>query len=148
MTPSFEGLSTGLIGASGAWLTCLVGDWLGGTPLRTYAVLGRFLGAPYPATTSTVFHFVLWVAGGTLVVVAVRAAERVPPILMGLILGFILLHFFFLTGTFVLSLVGLGAAGWRILLIGHAMGIAATAWYIRRNHRTLPAVFAHAGDLV
>jgi len=148
MTQSFEGLSTGLIGATAAWLACSLGDLLGGTPFRTYAVLGGFLGAAWPATTSTVVHFVLWAAGATLVVVAVREAERVPPILMGLTLGFILLHFFFVLGTFVLSLVGLGATGWRILLIGHATGIAAVAWYIRRNHPRLSEVYVHIGDPV
>lgn len=148
MTAFSEGVSTGLIGATGAWLTCLAGDWLGGTPLSTYAVLGRFLGAPYPATTSSVLHFALWAAGGTLVVAGIRAAERLPPILVGMMLGFILLQFIFFTGTFVLSQVGLGPAGWRILLLANGTGIIAAAWYIRRGHPRLREVFAHAGDLV
>jgi hypothetical protein len=85
-------------------------------------------------------------AVGTLVIAALKRAARTPSILLGLIVLLILMQFLFIGITAILAQGRLGAAAWRDLMIGDAIGWGTVAWYLFRAHRELRGELARAGE--
>lgn len=151
-----EGVAAGAIGATAVWLWLLVSDMHARTPFSTPAFLGRGLlsinahGARLPAVAGvvafTIAHYAVWIGVGLLIAGAVRRAARTPAILLGVIVAFILSQFLFFGITAILAQGQLGAAAWRDLMIGDAIGWAAVAWYLARTHRELRAELARASE--
>jgi hypothetical protein len=151
-----EGLAAGAIGATAVWAWLLVSDMHSRIPFSTPAFLGRGLlsvDAPRAHLLAvagviafTIAHYALWMGVGALIMAAVRRAARAPSILLAVILLLILSQFLFVGVTAILAQGRLGAAAWRDLLIGDAIGWGAFAWYVLRTHTELRGELARASE--
>src|SRR5690349_20448324 len=75
-----EGITLGVIVATGIWIWLAVVDAAAGHPFETFASLGGI-------TAFTVVHYLLNIAYGVVVVSAVHGAAREPSLALALVLG-------------------------------------------------------------
>jgi hypothetical protein len=136
------------------WL--LVTDLYSRTPFSIPVLLGRdLLSVDAPGTrvsavagviAFTIAHYAVWMGVGSLLMAAVRRAAHRPSILLGVILVLILSQFLFVGITSILAQGRLGAAAWRDLMIGDAIGWGSAACYVLRTHPELRGELARASE--
>ena len=137
----WEGVVTGIIGASAVAIWFFAIDAIRGEPLRTPKLLGiALLRQPDPASAIlayTLLHGLAFVIFGILGAFLVAAAERQPVILFALIIVFTAFEIFFFGAVVILASWILDyVAGWTIFL-GNLLAAAAMLAYYFRGHRTL-----------
>ena len=137
----WEGVVTGIIGASAVAIWFFAIDAIRGEPLRTPKLLGiALLRQPDPASAIlayTLLHGLAFVVFGILGAFLVAAAERQPVILFALIIVFTAFEIFFFGAVVILASWILDyVAGWTIFL-GNLLAAAAMLAYYFRGHRTL-----------
>ena len=137
----WEGVVTGIIGASAVAIWFFAIDAIRGEPLRTPKLLGiALLRQPDPASAIlayTLLHGLAFVSFGILGAFLVAAAERQPVILFALIIVFTAFEIFFFGAVVILASWILDyVAGWTIFL-GNLLAAAAMLAYYFRGHRTL-----------
>jgi hypothetical protein len=137
----WEGVVTGIIGASAVAIWFFAIDAIRGEPLRTPKLLGiALLRQPDPASAILVYtllHGLAFVVFGILGAFLVAAAERQPVILFALIIVFTAFEIFFFGAVVILASWILDyVAGWTIFL-GNLLAAAAMLAYYFRGHRTL-----------
>jgi len=137
----WEGVVTGIIGASAVAIWFFAIDAIRGEPLRTPKLLGiALLRQPDPASAIlayTLLHGLAFVIFGILGAFLVAAAERQPVILFALIIVFTAFEIFFFGAVVILASWILDyVAGWTIFL-GNLLAAAAMLAFYFRGHRTL-----------
>ncbi|HUF27927.1 MAG TPA: hypothetical protein VMM18_13205 [Gemmatimonadaceae bacterium] len=158
-----EGLIAGAIGATSVAIWFLLLDTIAGRPLFTPLVLGKamisVLGSPpddafhlldQPAVqliTYTVFHFVAFIAVGTLASLVLDWAHEEPSILLGFIILFVAFEIGFHGLVALLQhTTALGGLAWYQVMIGNLIAATAMGTYLWRAHPELADELAHAVD--
>jgi len=153
-----RGLVAGLIGATVLALWFFLVDVAQGAPFRTPAMVGGALfgipdiqASPGIITLFTAIHYAAFLAVGVLAAWAVSFLKRVPNILFGVVLGFILFDGVFFGSVAVTGVDVVGQLGWVEVLTGnmlagvammsffHTTGMveAMSWWEVFRNNRIL-----------
>lgn len=137
----WEGVVTGIIGASAVAIWFFAIDAIRGEPLRTPKLLGiALLRQPDPASAIlayTLLHGLAFVVFGILGAFLVAAAERQPVILFALIIVFTAFEIFFFGAVIIMASWILDEiAGWTIF-VGNILAAAVMLAYYFQGHRTL-----------
>lgn len=158
-----EGLIAGAIGATSVAIWFLILDTIAGQPLQTPAVLGRalfsVLGPPptdgvhlldQPAVHLigyTIFHYVAFIAVGTLASYVLDWAHDEPSVLLGFIILFVAFEIGFHGLVALLQQTTiLGALVWYQVMIGNLIAAALMGVYLWRAHPEIADELAHALD--
>jgi hypothetical protein len=141
-----QGLLIGLVAAIVSTLTLLLAGALSGRGLHllTDAGMAALPSAVRAATGASaalsylLSHTLVYLLAGIVALKLAGLADRVPPLVAGLVLAIIIIEFGFLVFT-TESLAGgrIDAVTWRSLLIAHAIGDIAFAFGIVRAHPSL-----------
>ncbi len=118
-----EGTVAGLLGAAGVAGWFLVVDFVSGTPLATpellgrslFSVLGKGIALSFAGNVFgyTLFHCAAFIAAGVIVSAVVKASEKTPGVLVGLVLLFAVFEAGFYGFTLFLSEASqLGSLAW------------------------------------
>ena len=152
-----EGIVTGLLGAAGVALWFFVVDVVSGTPLATPEMLGRVMfgvlgiGIPVEAWANivgyTAAHLVAFLLVGTILSVVVDISHRIPVVLAGLLLLFVMMEvgFFGLTLLFSQSAEWTGLA-WYHVSAANLVAAGLMGAYLWREHPGLASRFAKVLD--
>lgn len=158
-----EGLIAGAIGATSVAIWFLILDTIAGEPLQTPLVLGQalfsILGPPPDGGTYlldqpvvqligyTFFHYVAFIAVGTLAAYVLDWAHEEPSVLLGFIILFVAFEIGFhgLVALLQQTTV-LGALVWYQVMIGNLIAAALMGVYLWRAHPELADELAHALD--
>jgi hypothetical protein len=144
----FEGIVSGLIGATVVAVWFLLCDLGTDAPLRTPTLLGGVLleGIYDPAAIHvsvplvlgyTVLHYAAFVLFGLVASCLVAASEREPILLLGLLILFACFEVFFLGFAAMLSHSLLDQIGWSTIVAGNLLAAAAMIGFFFLRHRTL-----------
>ena len=121
-----SGVIAGVAAAVVVILWFLVIDLIAGEPLRTPAFLaGALFGTDTPAFGTgnialyTVIHLVVFALIGVVVAWVVRHLDVVPPVLLGLAIGFLLFDLIFYGSVIVTGVDVIQALGWPEVLAGN-----------------------------
>ncbi len=158
-----EGLIAGAIGATAVAIWFLMLDIIAGQPLQTPLVLGQalisVLGPPPDGGTHlldqptvqligyTIFHYVAFIAVGTLASYVLDWAREEPSVLLGFIILFVAFEIGFhgLVALLQQTTV-LGTLVWYQVMIGNLIAAALMGVYLWRAHPELADELAHALD--
>lgn len=140
-----EGIGVGVVGAAVVALWFLLVDLLFGAPLDTPGALGSaiFLGARSPEAVEisaltvglyTLFHGVVFLLIGIVAAALIRAADRTPSLLAGLILGGAILEVLFVGAVAIVAEFLLGYLAWWAVLGGNLLAALAMGTLLLRWH--------------
>ena len=152
-----EGVTAGLLGAAGVALWFLGVDILNGQPLATPAMLGAGLlgvlgkgiehSVMFNAAAFTVFHVAVFIVLGVLMSELVDIARRVPQVLVGLGLFFIIFEAGFYGMAALMSDPNiLGKLGWYQIGASNLVAAALMGGYIWRKHPEIAGALEHGLD--
>ena len=122
-----EGVSLGLVVATGTWSWVAVVDAVAGEPFRTFTVLGGIV-------LFTTMHYLLNVAYGVAIVSGIHAAAREPSLMIAGVFGLVILEIGFAMATVLLSQIGLGELAWVRILGGSLIGALIATVMLARSH--------------
>jgi hypothetical protein len=138
-----NGVFVGLVAALSSTLILLVAGALSGRGLHIVTEAGmaalpsaiRALTGISAALSYLLSHTLVYLLAGVVAMALVSLADRVPPIVTGLVLVIIIIEFGFLVFTTEGQASGrVDAVTWRSLLIAHAVGDVVFALGIFREH--------------
>jgi len=143
-----EGLISGLIGAASVALWFFIIDVLQDRPFFTPAALGSalFLGARGAeevevtgaiVTGYTILHVTAFLFVGIVAAALLRAADRHPPVLLGIVLLFVTFEVFFFGLIVIVASWLLDALAEWTILVANVVAAAAMGAYLIRQHPTL-----------
>ncbi len=144
----FEGIVSGLIGATVVAVWFLLCDLGTDLPFRTPALLGGVLleGIYDPAAIQasvplvfgyTVLHYAAFILFGLVAACLVAASEREPILLLGFLILFACFEVFFLGFAAMLSHSLLDQIGWSTIVAGNLLAAAAMIAFFFLRHRRL-----------
>jgi hypothetical protein len=139
-----EGVVAGFIGATAVAMWFLILDTIQGRPFHTPSILGEalfsLLGLPQSGTITyvavyTIFHYAAFALTGILLVFLIHKSRRIPSILAGLLLGFVVFEmgFYFLSALLSAPTL-LGDIAWYQIAIGNLLAAAGMSLYLVRTH--------------
>jgi hypothetical protein len=143
-----RGLIAGAIGATAVAVWFLVIDVIQGQPLFTPGALGSVLfhGARDVAQLRvdaptiigfTALHLAVFAILGIVAEALFRAAERQPPILLGLVLVFVVFQTLFIGLLSIIAVWLLDELMWWSVLVANLVAAAAMGWFFWREHPKL-----------
>jgi hypothetical protein len=141
-----NGVLVGLFAALVSTLTLLLAGALSGRGMHTLADAGM-AGLPSTVRAATgisaalsylLSHTLIYLVAGVVALMLAGLADRVPPLVAGLLLLIIIIEFGFLVFTTESQAGGrIDVVTWRSLLIAHAVGDVVFALGIMRSHPSL-----------
>jgi hypothetical protein len=141
-----DGILVGLVAAISSTLILLLAGAVNGRGLHMLADAGmaglpstvRAVTGVSAASSYLLSHTLIYLLAGIVAVVLAGLADRIPPLVAGLILLIIIIEFGFLVFTTESQAGGrIDAVTWRSLLIAHALGDVVFALGIVRVHPSL-----------
>jgi hypothetical protein len=149
-----DGIVAGVLGATSVAIVFFIVDLVAGQPLGTPFLLAQgLLGLIHIEWTNrmlvvliyTVFHYAAFIAVGCLAAAIIHWAERVPSVLAGAFLLFVVIELGFYLMTFILgqspTYGGLSALQ---VAIGNLIAAAVMGTYLWRTHPALKTGLDHA----
>lgn len=122
-----EGVTLGVIVATGIWVWLAVVDALAGRPFHTFTVLGGVV-------AFTTAHYLLNIAYGVVVVSTFHGTTREPSLAIAALFGVTMLEVAFAMLTVLLSHVGLGPLAWVGIFGGSLVGLLIAVLVLSRTH--------------
>lgn len=152
-----EGVTAGLLGAAGVAVWFFVVDLLKGQPLYTPSVLGEALlnvlraDSHYSVLTNvagyTVFHAISFVVVGVVASALLHASRRVPQLVVGLALLFVVFEVGFYGLTALISQSDLlGVLAWYQIGAANLVASALMGRYLWLRHPEFGPTLTHALD--
>jgi hypothetical protein len=141
-----EGVLAGLLGATGVAVWLFVVDMIGGRPLFTPNVLGEGLLRIFGRTPEsqfvnvmwyTIFHYAAFTLVGIVAVILVHVGERIPSVLAGSMILFVMIELGFYGLVAMLQESALGNLAWYQILAGNLLAAALMGTYLWRSHPLL-----------
>jgi hypothetical protein len=149
-----EGLIAGIIGATVVAVWFLLVDTIAGHPLYTPKLLGAGLFSILGDTTRdsaaahiigyTVFHYLAFILGGTVVSFVVHKAETEPSVLVVFTLLFIIFELGWYGLVATLAETQFGALAWYQVGVANVLAAIAMGLYMWKTHPALKEEFTHA----
>ena len=122
-----EGVTLGLVVATGTWGWLAAVDALAGEPFRTFTLLGG-------VGLFTAAHYLLNVAYGVVFVSCIHGAAREPSLMIGGMFGLVVVETGFAMATVLLSHLGLGALAWVRIFGGSLLGVVIAIALLSHSH--------------
>lgn len=140
-----EGIVAGVIGATVIAVWFFIVDLIAGQPLFTPQLLGEgllgILGMPSSTDPTflhiglyTIFHYVVFMVVGVVVVAIVHQGERTPGMLAGLLILFVAFQLGAYGMTAVFMETPLGGLAWYQVFIANLLAAASMGWWIWKRH--------------
>ena len=152
-----DGITAGIIGATGVAVWFLIVDTIAGHPLYTPRILGTALftvlgplGGEGPVVhliAYTIVHYVAFIVVGIIATAIIHWADREPTVLAGFLILFVAFELCFYGLTALLSeYLPIGALAWYQVAVGNLIAAVLMGVYLFRAYPALGRHFAEALD--